>query len=371
MTSAAVELLQRLVRIPSVSGDEVACRDALARWLDEHGLAPRIVGRNVLAGLEGTAPGPGPGLLFCSHIDVVPVGDGWSFDPWCGDVVDGRVLGRGANDAKASVAAMAAMAAGLDPARFSGRVALAFVCDEETGGEGAEVLGDELPACDAVVVGEPTELDACPGQRGMLRASVHVTGRACHASRPWEGVNALTLAARDILAINEQELPGADPLLGVPTLQATVIAGGTRPNVLAGSARIEVDGRPTPGCDNAQLLAILERSVQGRVEVRSNRYLPVLTPADEPIVRAALAASPSGVLRGFGGVSDLHHLRHLPGVVMGPGTSAASHAPDEWVAVSQVDAAVQAYGDLARAFLGCAQVAGADDRTQHVEGANS
>lgn len=349
--SDAVALLQSLVRVPSVSGDEVACRDVLAAWLTDRGLAVEIVGRNIVAEAVGAGAADGPGLLLCSHIDVVPVGAGWTLDPWSGDVVDGRVLGRGSNDAKSAVAAMAVAAAALHGSDLPGRIGLAFVCDEETGGEGAEILGDHLPKVDAVVVGEPTELDVCPGQRGLLRATLHVEGRSCHASRPWEGVNALTLAARDILAVNELELPGHDELLGPPTLQATVASGGTRPNVLPGSATIEIDGRPTPGCDNQRLLSLLEGAVASRVEVRSNRYLPVHTPDDEPVVVAAAAASPTGRVRGFGGVSDLHHLRHLPGVIMGPGTSAASHAPDEWVAVEQVDAAVRAYTGLARGFL--------------------
>jgi len=353
--SEGVALLQSLVRVPSVSGDEVACRDLLAQWLTDRGLPVRIIGRNIVSEAVGANGADGPGLLLCSHIDVVPVGAGWTQDPWSGDVVDGRVLGRGSNDAKSSVAAMAVAAAALHGSDLPGRIGLAFVCDEETGGEGAEILGDDLPACDAVVVGEPTGLDVCPGQRGLLRATLHVEGRACHASRPWEGVNALTLAAKDILAVNELALPGKDELLGPPTMVATVVSGGTRPNVLAGSATIEIDGRPTPDCDNQVLLSLLEQAVDARVEVRSNRFVPVHTPHDEAVVVAALSASPSGVLRGFGGVSDLHHLRHLPGVVMGPGTSAASHAPDEWVAVEQVDAAVRAYTDLARAFLASQQ----------------
>ncbi len=56
-------------------------------------------------------------------------------------------------------------------------------------------------------------------------------------------------------------------------------------------------------------------------------------------------------MRGFGGVSDLHHVRAVPGVVMGPGTSAASHAPDEWVAVEQVESAVRAYGRIVEGYL--------------------
>lgn len=357
--STVVELLRRMVAIPSVSGEEEACRDDLAAWLRDQGIEPRIIGRNVVACVEGRRPGPGRGLLLCSHIDVVPVGDGWTDDPWSGALRDGRILGRGSNDAKSSVAAMAVAATRLDPDSFAGRLVLAFVCDEETGGEGIEFCGQDLPAYDAAVVGEPTELDVCPGQRGLLRATLHAHGRQCHASRPWEGENALAAAARDITALCELELPGHDPLLGPPTLVPTVIHGGTRANVLPGAATIELDGRPTPGCDNERLVAILRETVECEVEVRSNRYLPVRTADDAEIVRLARAASPTGTLRGFGGVSDLFHLRQVPGIVCGPGTSAASHAPDEWVAVDQVEAAVETYLGIAQAYLTAAVPAGA------------
>ena len=86
--------------------------------------------------------------------------------------------------------------------------------------------------------------------------------------------------------------------------------------------------------------------------MRSNRFLPVRIEPDEEIARLARAASPTGRVRGFGGLSDLFHVRHVPGVVMGPGTSAASHAPDEWVAVVQVEAAAAAYEAIARSWLG-------------------
>jgi acetylornithine deacetylase len=348
--SPVIQLLSELVAIPSVSGGEAACRDHLLSWFGVHGVEARAHGRNVIAVVEGRSAGRG--LLLCTHTDVVPVGEGWTRDPWDGALEDGRVFGRGSNDAKSSVAAMAVTAATIDRAQLSGRLVLALVCDEETGGEGIEACAGELPDVSAVVVGEPTGLDVCPGQRGLLRASITARGRSCHASRPWEGINAIELAARDVLAVQGLQLPGEDPLLGKPTLQCTVVAGGTRANVLPGECKIELDGRPTPGCDNQTMLAMLRAAVSGEVRVASDRFLPVLTDQGAEIVAVARAASPTGVLRGFGGVSDLFHLRHLPGVVMGPGTSAASHAPDEWVAVEQVEAAVTAYSAIAANYLG-------------------
>lgn len=347
-----VDLLRALVRIPSVSGEEAACRDALAGWLAGQGVTTRVSGRNVWAVVEGGRPAaPGRGLLLLTHVDVVPVGPGWTREPWDGALEGGRVFGRGANDAKASVAAMAWAIAHVDPRRLAGRLVAALVCDEETGGQGIEAIAGELPAYDAAVVGEPTELDVCPGQRGLVRARLEVEGRQAHASRPWEGVNAIEKAARDVLAVQGLDLGAPDPDLGPATLQCTVIQGGTRPNVLPGACTIELDGRSTPGCDNTRMLHLLRAAVGAKVVVKSTRFQPVRTPADAAVVRAAVAASPTGRVRPFGGVSDLFHVRHVPGVVMGPGTSAASHAPDESVAVEQVEAAARAYAQLAQSYL--------------------
>jgi len=350
--SGVVDLLRDIVRIPSVSGDEADCRDHLVAWFEARGVKARASGRNVIAVVEGRpASDPDRGLLLLTHIDVVPIGAGWTRDPWDGALEDGKVFGRGANDAKSSAAAMAWVAAHLDPQEITGRLVVVLACDEETGGEGIEAVADELPGYAAAVVGEPTELSVCLGQRGLFRAGVIARGRSCHASRPWEGENAIEAAARDVLAIQRLGLGPADDLLGPATLQVTVIGGGTRPNVLPGECTLELDGRPTPGCDNRRMRGLLEEAVEGEVIVRSDRFEPVRIDTDARIARLALAASPAGRVGRFGGVSDLFHVRHVPGVVMGPGTSGASHAPDEWVAVAQVQAAVAAYEQITRVYL--------------------
>jgi len=350
-----VQLLRALVRIPSVSGEEDECRDVLAQWMVTRGIQTELHGRNVIGVVEGTAVGgerPDRGLLYCTHIDVVPVGPGWTRDPWDGALINGRIHGRGSNDAKSSVAAMAVAAAHIDRSQLYGRIVLAFVCDEETGGDGIEACRDTLPPCDAAIVGEPSELDVCPGQRGLLRASIKVQGRSCHASRPHEGVNALVGAARDVLALDALDLGESHPLLGRATLQPTVLHAGTRPNVLPGEAVIDLDGRPTPACDNERMLQLIDAATEGELIVKSKRLTPVVTPEDAEIVRIAQAASPTGKVRGFGGLSDRVHLADIPGLVMGPGTSVQSHAPDESVAVDQVTQAVDAYTKITNAYLG-------------------
>lgn len=351
--SAVIDLLVKLVRIPSPSGEETALRDAVLEWLKARGVPAFALERNVVVVLEGaTGSESDRGLLFCSHYDTVPIGPGWTRDPLDGSIENGNVYGRGSNDAKAAIAAMMCVLAGVDRSKLRGRLMAALVCDEETGGRGAEIVAPTLPPYSAAVVGEPTGLDVCPGQRGLLRAFVHETGRSCHASRPHEGVNAIEAAARDVLAIQRITMPGEHPMLGKATLVTTVIAGGTKPNVLPGSATLTLDGRSTPDYDNDRMAKLIESVVEGRVEVKSKRFQPISTPVESEIVRVAAAASPTHRVRGFGGVSDLFHLRGAPGIVMGPGTSGASHAPDEWVAVSQVEAAVVAYGAIVSDYLG-------------------
>lgn len=347
-----VAWLRDLVRIPSPSGHEEAVRDAVLSILAAAGVPARAEGRNVVAVIEGAAGAdPAKGLLLCSHFDTVPAGPGWTRDPVGGELEGGFVFGRGSNDAKSSVVAMMAAAAALARARLRGRLVLALVCDEETGGQGLEAIAAGLPACDAAVVGEPTGLDVCPAQRGLLRAFVHETGRSAHASRPWEGVNAVEAAAKDVLAIHAIEMREEHPMLGRATLVATMIQGGTRPNVIPGECTITLDGRSTPAWDNERMTAALKAAVAGRVEVKSDRFRPCVTDASHPLVAAATEASPTKKVRGFLGVSDWFHVRRLPGVVMGPGTSEQSHAPDERVAVAQVEAAAQAYAKIAGRWL--------------------
>jgi acetylornithine deacetylase len=154
-----------------------------------------------------------------------------------------------------------------------------------------------------------------------------------------------------VLGIQGIAFPEEDPFLGKATIAATVIRGGTKPNVIPGECEIEVDGRPTPRYDNETMIRMLRDAVRGEVVVRSRRFEPVSTAADAEIVGVAREASPAGRVRGFGGVSDLFHVRHVPGVVLGPGTSAQSHAPDEWVEVEQVERAVEVYRRIVKGYL--------------------
>jgi acetylornithine deacetylase len=327
------ELTRKLVRIPSVSGKEQGCVDLLREVLPK----PVVAGRNIFSvrgdGLQT--------LLLNSHTDTVPATDAWTIHPHAAELSDGKVFGLGANDAKGPLAALvcAFLSAKVPEGR---RLVLAATCDEETGGEGLDVLRPALPKLSAAIIGEPTHLEVCSGQRGLLRLRLTARGKAAHAARPWEGVNAIERAANDVRLLASMVMP-EHALLGTGTLQVTMIQGGVRPNVVPPECVLEIDARTVPGLDNQKLYRRVRRDVESGVTVVSDRFLPVVTAADEAIVRAALIATGHREPIAFGGVSDLFHVRDVPGVVLGPGRSDQSHAADEWVEVEQLEKAVGVY----------------------------
>jgi len=145
--SRSVALLQDLVRLPSPSGREEAVVARLEAEFRALGWKPEVRGRNITASLDG---GEGPLLLLNSHTDTVPVGEDWTKDPLAANIEDGRIYGRGSNDAKGCLVAMVLGAANaFKKSPPKGRVMLAATCEEEVLGQGLEKLLPSLPRPDA------------------------------------------------------------------------------------------------------------------------------------------------------------------------------------------------------------------------------
>lgn len=196
----AVELLRKLVRTPSPNppGDTRAVANVVREYLEDAGIPVEMIGPDetrpcVIARLGGSA---GPVLGFNSHIDTVGTGGrgDWTGDPFSGEVADGRVWGRGAGDAKASVAAMCVATKVLHQARhsWSGGVLLALVSDEETGGNGSRfLLANGHTDADAWVIGEMTGNRVAIAEKGLIWLRIETLGHTAHASTPEKGVNAI------------------------------------------------------------------------------------------------------------------------------------------------------------------------------------
>jgi acetylornithine deacetylase/succinyl-diaminopimelate desuccinylase-like protein len=221
----ATALLAQLVRHNTVNppGNELAAQEELAALLSGAGFEVTLVGRtperpNLVARLRGASEGPVLGLL--SHVDTVLAEPSeWAHDPWCGDVIDGQLWGRGALDMKSQTAAEVTAAVSLAregwrPAR--GDLLVVVVVDEEVGGgEGAIWLCEnhpELVRCDMLLNeggGAVIPFDGgrvygvCVAEKGVHQFRLTTHGTAGHASNPRFGDNALLKLAPLITAMRD------------------------------------------------------------------------------------------------------------------------------------------------------------------------
>jgi len=312
-----------------------------------------------------------PVLLVNGHLDVVPVdAAGWSRDPFGGEVADGRVWGRGTADMKGGIAAaiegvMALRRAGREPACD---LVFHLVADEERGGQLGTRLLIERGAVvgDACLVPEPTSLAVCIAERGLLTAEVDVHGRPAHASEPGRGVSAIEKAAKVVLALH-----GADfghpphPLLGAPTANAGLIAGGSGSNTVAERCLVTIDHRTLPGQTEVDAVADLRRLID-TVDDPDLRYdlasvlfgeaseLAVDHPWIGRVQRAVttVRGAPAPVL-GMTFATDARFVRNqagIPAVVCGPGSIEQAHVDDEWVGIGDLVDAAAIYAELFAGF---------------------
>jgi acetylornithine deacetylase/succinyl-diaminopimelate desuccinylase-like protein len=308
------DLLQRLVRIDTVNppGAERPAQELLAGVLSDAGFEVTLLGRteerpNLVARLRGT--GDGPTLCLLSHVDTVLADAGeWQRDPWSGDVLDGVLWGRGAQDMKSQTAAevtaaVALARSGWRPAH--GDLLVVAVADEETGGgEGAMWLTEHHPdavRCDLLLnegagtvfpFGDERVYGVCVAEKGVFRFTVTTEGVAGHASTPKMGVNALLKMVPLLQAMGERQPPYdvtdtprallaelglpldgdpagvldalrerdpilavlVEPMLGV-TLAPTRISASEKINVIPSRARLQVDCRTPPGMGEEQVRA--------------------------------------------------------------------------------------------------------------------
>ena len=380
--SALVSRLADLVAINSVNASlpggpgEQAMADyvaqaarAMGAEVELHEVEP---GRpNLLARIDRGRPRT---LMFECHLDTVglaPMPD--ALNP---RVEGGRLYGRGSADPKGSLAAMLSVleSAAADPA-FPVNVWLAGSMDEEITMRGSRALAERRPAVDAVIVGEPTNLQPIVAHKGVLRWRVRTTGVAAHSATPERGRNAIFDMQTVIGALRAGIEPGlaksSHPRLGPATWSVGVIEGGEAVNVVPDACQIDCDRRLLPGEDPDAVLAEVDQALDAlrqadaglRVE-REPPYVhvpPMETGADEPVVRAtAQALTEAGrdpTLAAVAYATDasiLASIGGLPAVVLGPGDIAQAHTNDEWIELAELEAAVGVYRGICEAFADAA-----------------
>jgi len=344
-------LHRAIVGIPSVSGEEAALASFLAGWLGDRGLAVERVAGSLYAEC-GAGDASAPLVLFDTHLDTVPAAAGWTRSP-CSATVEGeRVYGLGANDAKASVAAMCCAVAAFARAPLPFRLGLALVEGEETKSVGTERVLAHLaergrrPAM--AVLGEPTGLDIAVAQKGLMVLELVASGDACHAAHASAlgARNAMRRLARDLVALDLVDLGTPHPELGPITVEPTVVHAGEARNAIPALATAVLDVRSTPAMTHAEIVGRLRAVLASDVRVLSDRLRPRSTPLDAPLVAAARRARPEARCFASPTLSDMALMPEIPAIKVGPGDTRRSHTVDEFVLTGELPAGEAFYRSL-------------------------
>ena len=373
MGTSAVELTRDLVRLRSVNppGEESACAALLGGLLESAGFA---VGRydlsagrtNIVAVLKGS--GDKEPLCLTGHLDTVPFGAApWQRDPLAAERDGDRIYGRGTSDMKSGVAAM--VVAALEIARLSDRAAnliLVFTAGEETGCDGARHLAQlpgVLPKVGALLVGEPTGNVPLIGHKGALWLKAAFKGVTAHGSMPELGDNAVLKAARGVVRLSDHQFDAArHHHLGGPSINVGSLHGGLNVNSVPDAAAVEIDVRTVPGQSNEairkEVMAVLGEGaevskivdvdavasnpqnewISGVLDLHERRSGQRLDPKGAPFFTDASVLVPA--------------MGNVPALILGPGETAMAHKTDEYCFASKIEAAVEIYGEIVRAWMG-------------------
>ena len=364
-----IALSRELIAFNTINppGQELKCIQHLEQILAGAGLETSIHAfapdrANLIARIGGK--GPRPPLCFTGHVDTVPLGNApWSVDPFAGNIVDGKLYGRGSSDMKCGVAAFVAAICNMaDKLRGTGGAMMAITAGEEIGCEGAFELARSgmLGQAGALVVAEPTSNVAVVGHKGALWLKLITKGVTAHGSMPHLGVNAAYKAARAITLLeNFQFNVAPHPHLGPPTLNVGTVHAGLNTNSVPDRAEIGLDIRSIPALDHARIKEQLSAELGDDVMLETLVDVgAVWSDPDTSWIKQVVKIAEDSSGESFGPeprtvpyFTDASVLTpafdNLPTIILGPGEAAMAHQTDEYCEVSRVHQATAIYTALA------------------------
>ena len=343
-TLEAVDLLKRLIAVPSPSRDEKGAADVVELFLNEKGYNTHRLGNNVWIFSDGFDKNRRT-ILLDAHLDTVKPVSGWTHDPFTPELTeDGRLFGLGSNDDGGSLVALMQVffIKNEDANRDFNLIFLASAEEEVSGKNGIEAVLPELPHIDFCVAGEPTGMQPAIAEKGLMVIDGIAHGKAGHAARN-EGVNAIYIALKDIDWIQQHRYERQTDLLGPVKQTVTVINAGTQHNVVPDECRFTIDVRSNECYSNKELFDEIDRNTESELKARSFRLNSSRLAADHPFVVGAKELG----LTPFGSPTLSNQaLMNFPSVKMGPGDSARSHTADEFIYINEIDDAIDIYCKL-------------------------
>lgn len=394
-----IDLAQQLVRIPTVNprlqagpglNHEADLQYYLRAVLDGFGMHTET--QEVAAGrpnLIGVLSGrPNRSLALAGHVDVAPVGDAaqWSVAPFAGEVVEGRLYGRGALAMKSGLAAAVAVARAirLAQAPLVGQLELHAVVDGEAGGLGARDLVRRGWRAAGMVMPDNTNEAVLTAHGGRDWVRVSLRGRAPNLAarpEPLAGVSALDMAVRLVTEANGLAARSAAHRPGAVRAGAMLCGAGqganglplvlTDPGQTPDAAAVDFEVTFAPDQALADIRAAFEAFVRDfaeqdawlrehppvvRWDLHGRAQPPLLTPVDHPLAQAARrAAGAAGPWDRMAEMGDAGHYSSagIPSVAYGP-AGGGRGGPDEHVLVASMLAVAEALAAVVIEWCGVA-----------------
>lgn len=372
-----ISVLQEIVRIKSVNGNEGEVAQYLKNLLAKYGIEGKVVpyskGRDNL--IASYVSGSSEKVLGLSgHMDVVSPGDesAWTYPPFSAEIHGNRLYGRGATDMKSGLAAMVIAMIELKESgkAFNGTVKLLATVGEEIGELGSEQLTKEGYAddLDGLIIGEPTNYHLMYTHMGSINYTVVSHGKEAHSSMPKEGYNAINHLNEFITRANEQMNQIAEefqnPILGKPIHNVTVISGGNQVNSIPSQARLQGNIRSIPEFSNEQVIALLQKIVdelnagtdyQLELTIDYNK-IPVKADPDSPLISCIQEQFEQPLpLIGAAGTTDAAEFiksgHSFDFVVFGPGVVTLPHQVNEYVEIDNYLDMIEKYQSIILSYL--------------------
>lgn len=343
----AISLLKKLVATPSFSKEEQQTAEIIADFLLSKNIRCSSKGNNIWAANRYFDPLL-PSILLNSHHDTVKPNQGYTKDPFEAKIEDGKLYGLGSNDAGGCLVSLIMAFVCFYEKKLPYNLILAASAEEEISGKGGiESLLPELPEIHLAIVGEPTLLQLAVAEKGLLVIDAEIKGKAGHAARN-EGINAIYKALVDLNLIKDYRFAKKSDYLGENKVTATIIQAGNQHNVVPDLCTYTLDVRVTDAYTLEEAFEELRSVLLADLKPRSLRLNSSRIDPSHKILRVAknmgldLFGSPT--------LSD-QALIPFPSVKIGPGDSARSHTPDEFIYLEEIERGVEFYIELLTTYF--------------------
>lgn len=346
-----IKLTQKLIQINSENppADTRQISRFVKKYLEDLGLKVRVFEfkKNIINLVARVGSGK-RSLIVSPHLDTVPAGRGWRFNPLAAKIKNGKIYGRGATDCKSNTAVLLEAIKSLieDGVDLEYNLILVFTADEETGSNLGFIplLDRKKISADEALILDSDEFDIIVAQKGLIHFTVKIFGRKAHGAYNWRGVNAIELASAVIQELKRARFKSlSHKLLRPLTVNIGKIHGGEKVNVVADYCEFEVDLRFLPGMKPKKIMAkvkglIKKHAKKFKIEIQSIQMPYEINKKHSLVIGLLRSAANLGVkshIKGSEGatVSTFFQHHNIPAVATGYGSHNCAHAANEYVKI--------------------------------------